>query len=66
MNMLSIERFKPEEGQPVILTLDDRKRIVAYYNNGEFYRLKLDPVLGVLRKEQVKAKIWSHIENVYE
>jgi hypothetical protein len=66
MNILSIERFTPDEGEPVILTLKDKNHIVAFYSNGAFYTLKLDPSLGILRKEFVEAKVWSHIEELFE
>lgn len=52
----------PEEGIPVKIYCVGGCE-VAYFCDGEFYNLRLDPRLGILRKEHVDKKVlcWEYI-----
>lgn len=63
-----LNKDKPSEGQCVVilhtngnLDPDAWYTDIAYYCDGSFYCLELDPHLGVLRKEHINEKIryWS-------
>ena len=51
----------PAEGKPYIVK-GANYTAVAFYCDGEFYTLKYDPYLGVLRKSHVdKPLYWTEI-----
>ncbi len=54
-----LKKDPPVEGVAVMMS----NKTVGYYCDGEFYFLKYDPHLGVLRKEHVNDKIeyWTEI-----
>lgn len=65
----SVKDNTPPEGMPILIldhgsTNDPDFWVtdIAYYCDGGFYNLQLDPRLGVLRKEFVKepVKYWAH------
>ncbi len=73
-NMLwtDINTTTPPEGIPVLILFTEQSDAyasdVAYFCDGSFYNLKLDPNLGVLRKEHVNnaVKYWTTIPPVID
>ena len=68
MKWHKVKELPPVEGMPVIVLYKNNKpdkdcwtTDIAYYCDGEFYRLVLDPYLGVLRKElsQEPVEYWT-------
>lgn len=67
MSWTKLAAKKPDPGVPVIVTGEwkDGKsnRDVAYYCDDGFYKLAIDPVLGVLRKTHIDYKVveWADL-----
>lgn len=63
-NWIPMHEKTPAEGKPLLIMLADgegnpdlRTADIAYYCDGTFFKLELDPHLGVLRKQCVNGKV---------
>lgn len=67
MGWHNFAEHKPVSGIPVIVTgkfdAGTSDRDIAYYFDGDFYKLGLDPVLGALRKQLIEYPVlqWTEI-----